>query len=51
MLYEEYSHHGILKHVLIFVSKLAKTTVTGENVSTVLLRKYENKKKMSAGVL
>jgi hypothetical protein len=39
MLYKEYSHH-----VLIFVSKLAKTVVSGVNFSTVLLRKYENKK-------
>jgi hypothetical protein len=43
VLYEEYSHQVILKHVLIFVSKLAKTVANGENVSTVLPRKYENK--------
>jgi hypothetical protein len=30
VLYEEYSHHGILKHVLIFVSKLVKTAVSGK---------------------
>ena len=44
MLYEGYRHQVILKHVLIFVSKLAKTVITGENISTVLLRKYENRK-------
>jgi hypothetical protein len=50
-LYEEHRQPGIVKHVLIFASKLAKTVVTGENISTILLRKYENKKNMSAGVL